>query len=388
MTSLLLSAAIESAEAKHRNRGWILVPGVGIAIGGAILNQGRRSGEAERGSRQGAPSGRWQALAAANGTGTSVCNTSGDAYACFALRCGKGRGMEFAIFHNRGDYGANPVAQVSTERGHAGALQFSTVEAGREMVAAFDPVGHDGLIAALKAGNAMTLDIGSEHRFTLRGSSKEIERTFDQCQYEGFDPGTPVTVNQGTQDGDGTAGGQAAQPASLAWRADDTEESHVARIRSSAVSFGGACEEEQAVIERLQRDIQVTVDRDEMRAGEFVTVNWTGNTLSELIPVYLMLATDAPVRFRGDGFYALLPDAIAPFGIETFKDKTRAIVPLYGKGAPKQGRIEIEGILAGRVPLQTSVIGWQRKCQAEIAAVASLGDVKVKPAGAPVIDLD
>ncbi|MCB2052398.1 MAG: hypothetical protein KDE63_13315, partial [Novosphingobium sp.] len=139
---------------------------------------------------------------------------------------------------------------------------------------------------------------------------------------------------------------------------------------------------------RLQRDIKVSVDRTEVRAGDYVTVNWSGNTLTELVPAYLIVATDAPVRFKGEGFYALMPNAIGPFGIETFKDRTRAIVPLYGKGAQKAGAIPIEGILAGRIPLEYAVIGWQRRCQVESAEAVSLGEVKVKPAGAPVIDLD
>lgn len=323
--------------------------------------------------------------------GAQVCNTTGEAYACVALRCSAERGMEWAFLFNRGEYGQNPMAQFGTDKGFTRAVAFSELEAGRTLVAPFDPVAHSDLTEALRAGSSLQFDIGFSHRFSLRGSSKALQHAFEVCEYEGFDPGQPVTVNQGTQGLDGTGGARLATAGGsddLSWREDDTEESYVARIRAAAVPYGGPCDEEQAVFERLQRDIKVEIDKTEVKAGEYVTVNWSGNTLDQLLPAYLMVATDAAVRFKGEGFYALMPNAIGPFGIETFKKKTRAIVPLYGKGAQKAGAIPIEGVLAGRMPLEFAVIGWQRKCQSETAQVVSLGDVKVRPASAPVIDLD
>ena len=178
------------------------------------------------------------------------------------------------------------------------------------------------------------------------------------------------------------------QTTDLFWREDDTQESYVARIRNAAVSYGGECSVEQEVIEGVQKSIEVSLDKTKIRAGETVTVRWSGNTLKQNIPVYLMVATDAPVRFKGKGFYALMPDAIGPFGIETFKEKTRAIVALYGKGALKDGEVKIEGILAGEILLDTAVVSYQRKCKREAVKITNLAPVTVKTGGVPIIDLD
>ncbi|MEZ5801091.1 MAG: hypothetical protein R3D29_12310 [Nitratireductor sp.] len=337
------------------------------------------------------PSGKWQALAPVNGDGATICNTDGDAYACFALRCGKVAGLN--------SHSCSTVVTMATIRKRPSRLTRDTPKrcnsrlwTGRENWSRHSETNtHAGLTAALQQGNSFKFDIGFNHVFSLKGSGREIVRTLEMCQSEGFDPGEPVVVNQGTLGLDGTGGARQAktsQAADLSWRKDDTEASYVARIRNAAVPYGGPCDEEQAVFERLQRDIKVSLDKTDIRAGDYVTVNWSGNTLTELVPAYLVVATDAPVRFKGEGFYALMPNAIGPFGIETFKDKTRAVVPLYGRGAQDKGTIPIEGILAGHVPLEFAVVGWQRKCQIESAEAVSLGEVKVKPAGLPVIDLD
>ena len=389
--SLVVVAGGSEAHAGRRSLQQVLGAGVAIGLGAAIVNDlSRRQHGVPRATAAAAtPRGKWAQIGTVNGTGTTVCNTSGDAYACFALRCGKGRGLEFAFLYNRGDYGPNPSGRLSTDRGSAHVLNFTDIEAGREMVAAFDPVAHASLLDALSAGSSMTLDLGFAHHFSLRGSSREIERTVAECQYEGFDSGAPVTVNQGTQGLDGMGGKSPAQPQNLlSWRDDDTEDSYVARVREAAIVHGGACEEEQAAIERLQRDIKVGLSQSEIRAGETLNVEWSGNTLTERLPVYLMVAADGPVRFKGKGYYSLMPGAVAPFGIATFRDQTRAVVPLYGKGALKKGQIAIEGVLAGRIGLRASVVGWQRRCQSETADSRDLGEIRVRPVALPVIDLD
>lgn len=176
--------------------------------------------------------------------------------------------------------------------------------------------------------------------------------------------------------------------AGLHWREGDTEASFVKRIRQRAVPFGGSCKQEEAVIERLQQDVKATLEQEQVSIGKTASISWSGNTLAENIPIYLMVATSAPVRFAGKGFYTLMPNAMAAFGIETYREKSRAIVALYGAGAAKSGKIEIEPVFAGRIKVEFAIVGYQRKCSEELASKRSLGTVKVVPAALPVIETD
>lgn len=333
---------------------------------------------------QSRPRSAWRPVGAARGTGTVICNRSGNAFACFGIRCGKGRGTEFLFLFNRGDYGEQPVATLTVDGKRSWNQQFTEVVKGQELVAPFSAsADSDGLVGALKAGNALVFNPGGfEHRFMLKKSSREIDRVLAQCPRDGTNQ--PL-VSQNSPDRPAKV---AANSQDLSWRENDTEQSYVARIREAAIPYGGSCDEEQAIIERLQRDIEVSVDGDEVRAGETISVNWSGNTLKRRIPAYLMVATDAPVRFKGSGFYALTPKAIGPFGMEAFQEKTRAIVPLFGKGAKRTGEIRIEPVLAGRIDLETSVVGYLRKCGTELFESSVIASIRAKPASRPVIDLD
>ena len=44
--------------------------------------------------------------------------------------------------------------------------------------------------------------------------------------------------------------------------------------------------------------------------------------------------------------------ARAAFGIETFKVKSRAVVPLYGRNAPKTGKLTVIPLRAGDLALE------------------------------------
>lgn len=125
--------------------------------------------------------GKWLPLASLHGRGATICNTSGDLYSCFALRCGKGRGLEFAFIFNVGTYGSFPAAEVSVDGVHVDQVVFTALDMNAELVAAYDPQRHAGLIRRLRAGRTLTLDLGFKHLFTLNGSSREINRTLRIC---------------------------------------------------------------------------------------------------------------------------------------------------------------------------------------------------------------
>lgn len=126
----------------------------------------------------------WTALAAANGTGATICNTEGDLYSCFALRCGRGRGTEFAFLFNVGSYDPNARARIVIDAKADTVIAFSTVVAGREMVAAYYAAAHGTLIDALRTGKSLTFDPGFRHEFNLRGSGKAIDSALKACQQE------------------------------------------------------------------------------------------------------------------------------------------------------------------------------------------------------------
>ena len=100
-------------------------------------------------------------------------------------------------------------------------------------------------------------------------------------------------------------------------------------------------------------------------------------------PAYLVLATDGPVRFQGKGFYALTPEAAAPFRIQQFVEQTRVIIPLHVKGAPMSGELAIRPLVAGPLHVSTGIVGYTQ-C-GENPDLAPIGlDFTVEP-GAPEI---
>ena len=127
------------------------------------------------------PPGRWAKVAALNGTGAGICNSAGDRYACIALRCGKGRGLEFAFLFNIGDYGTSRTATLSVDGERAGTLGFTAVDRKRELVAPYDAWRHAALLGRLRAGSELLLDLGYKHRFSLRDTGAEIDRTLGEC---------------------------------------------------------------------------------------------------------------------------------------------------------------------------------------------------------------
>jgi len=131
-----------------------------------------------------AQSAGWQPLAPAFGTGSAVCNTSRNLYSCLALRCGAGRGTEFAFFFNVGDYGTAPGANIGVDGKPVAGVPFTAIDPTKELVAPYNPVVHASLIAALKSGSVLEFDIGHRHRFSLKGSSAAIERTLAACVAE------------------------------------------------------------------------------------------------------------------------------------------------------------------------------------------------------------
>ena len=108
------------------------------------------------------------------------------------------------------------------------------------------------------------------------------------------------------------------------------------------------CDVASATLARLRKTLSVSVpDGLTVQAEELRSFVWKVSGTPPLGPAYLVLAADAPVRVQGTGFYALTPEAKAPFRIKQFLKDTRVIVPLHVKGAPQSGEVKIRPLIAG-----------------------------------------
>jgi CHAT domain-containing protein/tetratricopeptide (TPR) repeat protein len=130
-----------------------------------------------------APSG-WQPISPDYGRGSIICNTANEHFSCFAFRCGKGRGLEFAFIFNVGEYERMQPGRIDIDGNHVDTIEFTAIDQGGELVAPYLANTHAQLLKKISSGRAMTLDIGYTHNFSLRGSSNQIKQTLALCANE------------------------------------------------------------------------------------------------------------------------------------------------------------------------------------------------------------
>lgn len=175
-------------------------------------------------------------------------------------------------------------------------------------------------------------------------------------------------------------------PSSQSASASTTRSDGVAGIRQASARFGAACDLEEEVIRQAHAGTTVSLAQTQGRVGEELSLKWSAPNLFGPLPAYLMLSFDQPVRFSGDGFYALLPGDPAAFGLSWEKMKTRAIVPLLVKGT-SAGAFSVKPIVEGKVAVRAAVVGFVRKCKKEL--VAGLPEMQFAAApGRPEIAVD
>jgi len=144
------------------------------------------------------------------------------------------------------------------------------------------------------------------------------------------------------------------------------------------------CDVASATLARLRRGLSVSVpDGLTVQAESLRAFTWKASGAPPLGPAYLVLAADAPVRFQGTGFYALTPEAKAPFRIKQFLRQTRVIIPLHVKGAPQSGEVKIRPLIAGPLKVSAAIIGYTQCGENPDSAPVTL-DLTVEP-GAPEI---
>ncbi|MCJ2051149.1 caspase family protein [Methylobacterium sp. J-070] len=112
-------------------------------------------------------------------------------------------------------------------------------------------------------------------------------------------------------------------------------------------------------LQRFRRGLTVTGTEDQvLRAGVEHAIAWTVPAQRPRGPTYLVIGTESSVRFRGGGFYALMPAAAAPFRLKQLATQTRAVIPLHVEGAMLKGSLQIRPLVSGRLQLTIAVIGF------------------------------
>ncbi|WP_421906029.1 caspase family protein [Mameliella sp.] len=118
-----------------------------------------------------------------------------------------------------------------------------------------------------------------------------------------------------------------------------------------------SCEARVEVTDRLAGETRVSLSDDSLDVGERLSIDWARPGFPEREPIFLMISFDRPVRLSGEGMYALLPGANAPFDISWNRDRTRAVIPYYGRGMAKSGQIEVEPLQFGPLQVDWAVLG-------------------------------
>ncbi len=157
--------------------------------------------------------------------------------------------------------------------------------------------------------------------------------------------------------------GPISEPA-LAWMDGDEAGSFVKRVRDVASPLGGDCEADRQAFGKLADGLRIRVDRSGT-AGEPLAVDWRIDAASTDAPAWLVVSSNGPVRFTGNGFYALQPGAIGPFGIADGQGGTRALVALFSADAARRGSFGIVPLRAGPLYIKAGIWGFIRRCGEE-----------------------
>lgn len=173
------------------------------------------------------------------------------------------------------------------------------------------------------------------------------------------------------------------QEADVAWKEGDSAESFVGRVRTAARALGGECEVERQALSKLAGSVEVSPIIGQTAVGDSVKVDWSSKTHGEMVPSWLYVTADGPVRLSGKGFYALLPGAIAPFGIKQKQDSTRAIAALWGKDAPMTNSIEIHPLRSGALEVSVALVGFVRGCEEEFVKELASQTIAVEASQTP-----
>ena len=116
----------------------------------------------------------------ASGRGAAVCTNEEENFICFALRCRQSAPLEYTIFFSGGQFLEPVPGEIYVDDSFVEEIELSPVEPNSELRADFDPGSQT--LSRLKDGRTMTFVMaGKGHRFSLRGSKRQIERAEGIC---------------------------------------------------------------------------------------------------------------------------------------------------------------------------------------------------------------
>lgn len=164
--------------------------------------------------------------------------------------------------------------------------------------------------------------------------------------------------------------------ADLGWRDSDDAGSYVVRMRAAAAASGGDCDAERQGLDALAGALQIGADQSGT-AGSPIEFAWIGGGAAGGVPAWLVVAVEGPVRFTGQGFYALMPDAIAPFGLPDGDGRIRALVPLFGPEIMSEGNFGIVPLSAAPLDVSVSIAGFIRRCGEAWSKTVAAGTIPV-----------
>ena len=160
----------------------------------------------------------------------------------------------------------------------------------------------------------------------------------------------------------------------------------MALVMASADALAARCNGAVARgIPGLGAETKVSTPTAVVPAGQTFSIRWQRGPFAERYPAYLMIAFDRAVRFEGKGFYALLPGATAAFGIKAFGDKTRAVIPYYGRGVPGEGDVTVRPLEAGTLNVAWAVVGHDGCREVNTDAGSGAAAIRIEATGLPEI---
>ncbi len=135
----------------------------------------------------------------------------------------------------------------------------------------------------------------------------------------------------------------------------------LAGLLAATPAAAAPCVLDTLELDRMQESLTVELDRNQVSAGQEVTLTWHTERAAARFPVYLVVSFDQPVELEGKHVTALNPGSRGPFGMAWNQDRTRALVPLF-QGTNGQGRLAIRLVEDDSVGIEWSVVGKVGTC--------------------------
>lgn len=182
-----------------------------------------------------------------------------------------------------------------------------------------------------------------------------------------------------------TRGPLPMQDEAVAWRRNDTVLAQMDRVRKASVPLARSCAAERADLEKLAQTLTLDIDSVGLAVGDTARLRWSGNTLTERIPVWIVASTPSLSRVEGLGAMVLGPGETGPFGLAHAKDETRAFVSLWARGAAANGDILLLPLRAGDMKVQLSLVAYLRQCQQEVVLKEARATIQVDQGPASLV---